>query len=244
MTGGILDKIQKLLKEIIDQNGIDYLQREPYRVYQHLAANGIPVDHARLVLVTLMAEASKNAREMETESLSKDLQKSCFLRKKPADEISAMYKSLFDDGNLSSWKEKENLGFEELCDGTWSFSWEGSGIWSRGGGHYDCDASVTADVKVVDRDLAFNNISSILQKNPFTDADTLFEYFQDQMEGALEADLEEYITCDDYYPPVMEDYHHNAKYALEEVCKELGFTIVHFSCSGDMSDFEPDHMRW
>ena len=52
----------------------------------------------------------------------------------------------------------------------------------------------------------------------------------------------DYVTCDDYYPPVMEDY--DAEYALSECCKELGLKIVHVSSSGDMSDFEPDDMRW
>lgn len=239
-----MDKIENLLKEIINKEGTAYLLREPYQVYLSLLSSGIQPPYARLVLVTLLAGASEEAKEMDEEGLSKDLQKSCFLRKKAADDISSMYKRLFESDNLESWKEKENSGFEELCDSTWEFEWEGSGRWSKGGGHYDCSCYITADVKVVDRDLAKNAVSDILKRNPFTDADTLFEHFQEQMEGTLEADLEEYVTCDDYYPPVMEDYDGNAKYALEEICKTLGFKIVHFSCSGDMSDFESDHMRW
>ena len=40
----------------------------------------------------------------------------------------------------------------------------------------------------------------------------------------------------------MEDY--DAEYALSKCCKELGLKLVHVSSSGDMSDFEPDDMRW
>ena len=63
-----------------------------------------------------------------------------------------------------------------------------------------------------------------------------------EMEEALAEDFHDYVTCDDYYPPVMEDY--DAEYALSKCCKELGLKLVHVSSSGDMSDFEPDDMRW
>ena len=116
---------------IIDEQGVEYLQRSPYAVYQKLISEKARSDYARLVLITLLCNASVKAGEMDEAELSKDLQNSCFLRKKAADEIAAMYKSLFSEENISSWKKKEYAGFKEFCECTWEFEWEGSGKWSR-----------------------------------------------------------------------------------------------------------------
>ena len=64
----------------------------------------------------------------------------------------------------------------------------------------------------------------------------------DWQEAYMEKLNREY--CEEYYPPVMEDYSGNGEYALEECCKKLGLKIISFECDGSMSDFEPDHMRW
>ena len=237
-----MDTVITILENIIDEHGTQYLQRNPYAVYQKLISEKARPDYARLVLITLLCNASVKAGEMDEAELSKDLQNGCFLRKKAADEIAAMYKKLFSEENVSSWKKKEYSGFKEFCECTWEFEWEGSGKWSRGGGYHDCWASVLADVKVEDKTLAEKVVSKLLKKNPFTDEDTIFQQFQNKMEEALEEDFHDYVTCDDYYPPVMEDY--DAEYALSKCCKELGLKIVHVSSSGDMSDFEPDDMRW
>ena len=237
-----MDTVITILANIIEEQGTQYLQRSPYAVYQKLISEKARPDYARLVLITLLCNASAKAGEMDAAELSKDLQNGCFLRKKAADEISAMYKHLFSEENVSSWKKKEYSGFKEFCECTWEFEWEGSGKWSRGGGYYDCWGSVTADVKVADRALAEKVVSKLLKKNPFTDEDTIFEQFKKKMEEALAKDFHNYVTCDDYYPPVMEDY--DAEYTLNECCKELGLKIIYVNSSGDMSDFEPDDMRW
>lgn len=56
-------------------------------------------------------------------------------------------------------------------------------------------------------------------------------------------DLEYYVTCEDYYPPVMEDYYGNGECTLDECCGKLGLRVISFDCDGSMSDFEPDYMR-
>jgi hypothetical protein len=135
-----MDTIRTILANIIDEKGTEYLQKSPYAVYQKLISEKARPEYARLVLITLLCNVSVKAGEMDEAELSKDLQNSCFLRKKAAE------------------------------------------------------------------------------------------------------DFHDYVTGDDYYPPVMEDY--DAEYALSKCCKELGLKLVHVSSSGDMSDFEPDDMRW
>ena len=149
-----MDTIRTILANIIDEQGTEYLQKSPYAVYQKLISEKARPEYARLVLITLLCNVSVKAGEMDEAELSKDLQNGCFLRKKAADEIAAMYKSLFSEENVSRWKKKEYSGFKEFCDCTGEFEWEGSGKWSRGGGYYDCWCTVLADVKVADRALA------------------------------------------------------------------------------------------
>lgn len=236
-----MDRIREILTSTINEEGIDYLQWEPYKMYQRLVANGIDSSYAGLVLITLLAGAVESTQRLDEEELSKFFQKECFLRKKAADQMTAMYKHLFSPDNLISWKNRENTGFEELCESTWEFEWEGSGRWERNGGHYDCSATVTVDVKVKDKDLALKALEKILLKNPFTDSDTLFELLQKKMEAALQEDFEEYIESDDYYPPVMEDY--DAEYGLNKCCQKLGLKITYIGTKGSMSDYEYDD-RW
>ena len=57
------------------------------------------------------------------------------------------------------------------------------------------------------------------------------------MAAELDLDLEDYVTEDDYYPPVMEDYDDNLKAAAESFCELFGLKMLHCTCSGDMSDY-------
>ncbi len=107
-----------------------------------------------------------------------------------------------------------------------------------------CYVTVHGLIEVADKEVAKKFVKKLLDDNPFTTAEKIYGYYAKKMSKALDDDLEDYVTCEDYYPPVMEDYHHNGEYALEECCGKLGLKVVMFECDGSMSDFEPDHMRW
>ena len=106
-----METIAQPLVEIIEEQGIEYLQRKPYEVYCKMISAGADEAYARLVLITLLSGASIKAREMDVDDLSKDIQKECYLRKKMADEISAMYGTLFNAENISTWKKRKHYGF-------------------------------------------------------------------------------------------------------------------------------------
>lgn len=55
----LLQKTEQHLGEIIDEWGIDYLQRKPYEVYKKFISLGTDRKLAGLVLVTLLSDASK-----------------------------------------------------------------------------------------------------------------------------------------------------------------------------------------
>ena len=70
-----MESVKQLLTEIINEQGMEYLQREPYEVYGRLISAGAEKASARLVLITLLAGAAAKAFEVNAEMLSKDIQK-------------------------------------------------------------------------------------------------------------------------------------------------------------------------
>lgn len=239
-----METIVRHLEEIIKEHGMEYLQKKPYEVYCKLITAGGDDAHARLVLITLLSGASTKAKELDTENLSRNIKKECYLRKEIADEIASMYNQLFDTKNIASWKKRKNYGFREFCSKSWEFNWFGSGTWRSDGGHMDCRCDITAEIEVLDKEQAKRAVSKVLEENPFTPAEKIYDIFSKQMSDALNEDLEDYVTCEDYYPPVMEDYYMNGEDTFEKYCNKLGLRVLSFDCDGSISDFEPDHMRW
>lgn len=239
-----MEMIARQLEKIINEHGIEHLQRKPYEVYSKLIAAGINAAHARLVLITLLSGTSAKVMELDAANLSRDIQKECYLQKDAADEIASMYHLLFDTKNIAGWEKRKDCGFQKFCTKPWEFKWSGSGIWSSGNGHIDCWCDITAKIEVSDEEKANRVVSKILKENPFTPAETINDFFSRQISDILDEDLEDYITSDDYYPPVMEDYNDNGECALNECCEKLGLKVVVFDCDGSMSDFESDHMGW
>lgn len=158
-----MEEIKQILKELIDQRGVRYLDKNAYEVYTELKSQKIDLSMARIVLIALLAGVSEKAEEMDESGLSKYIQKECCLKKSAADKLAVLFASLFEKKNMEEWAERDE-------------------------------------------------------------------------------DLEDYVTCDDYYPPVMEDYY--CEDVLEKFCREQGFKLISYTCDGDMSDFEPNDDRW
>lgn len=236
-----MEKIVQQLEKIINEHGKEYLKRSPYEVYSELIAKDIAPKHARLVLITLLSGTSEKALELDVESLSKNIQKECYLRKNAADEVASMYHLLFRTSNIEKWKKRKDYGFREFYDRSWEIKWSGFGMWNSEGGYINCWCDIAAEIEVADKELAKEAVANLLEENPFTTADEIFDFFFQRMSDALETDLQDYITGDDYYPPVMEDYSINGKYALNECCKKLGLKVLTFDCDGRESDFEADY---
>ena len=71
--------------------------------------------------------------------------------------------------------------------------------------------------------------------------ESIREFYEKKLKEYLDSEFEEYCTCDDYYEPVVEDYH--LTYDVEHWCKEHGFEVV--SCEGEGRDggYEPKFRR-
>lgn len=79
------------------------------------------------------------------------------------------------------------------------------------------------NIRVIDSETLRVQLDSLLQKNPFISEEKLYSYIRKKLEEELSADFERYVFCDDYYPPVAEDYDENFVELLSEFCMRYGF---------------------
>ncbi len=83
-----------------------------------------------------------------------------------------------------------------------------------------------------------------LKENPFTPEEKIYDHYDNILGQTLDEELEYYVTCEEYYEPVMEDYGGNFEDVSEKFCEKYGFSLVTCECEGESSDFEPDGYRW
>lgn len=238
----VMEELKDFLKETIDSEGIDYLQREPFEIYKTVTTQAnIDSRYARMLLITLLCNIPDQARgkDADESAISEYLQKESFLKKSIADEFAAMYLSLFSVSNMRGWKEKEALGLREFCNNEWTFKWDGSTEWDAGNVYMDCTCHVEIVITVCDTGKLESKMQKILEKNPFVLAKDIFKEVSKQLSKKIEEDFTYYVEADDYYPPVMEDYSINCEDVVERFCDEFGLEIISFDYDGDNSDYEP-----
>lgn len=233
-------QIEHILKQIIDREGVNYLSTSSYAVYNELLKTD-PADKclARLILITLLAGAVQRVADDEA-ALSAYIQKECCLKKSVSDKLAGLYVSLFGTENRREWDHKTDEGFRKFCEKQWHFDLEAHGIWYGGNVHIDADCYASVDIEVDNSSVVRRELEKLLKKNPFTPAETIYSYFDKKLEKELSSDFDEYVSCDDYYPPVAEDYDSNFEDLILEFCKRCGFKLISYECDGETSDFIPD----
>ena len=231
-----MEEALPLLKKIVDQNGVGYLHKKPYSVYTKLKSQKTDLKICRVVLVSILADASEYASKMD--------QKECCLKKSAADQVAEMWTSLFGRENLEEWEKNTGQGLRDFCDGVWEYSWSGDATWHYGGGHVDCWCSGMVKIEVSDEEKVQREIATLLKENPFVSEEKIYDYYDDILGQMLDEGLEYYVTCEEYYEPVMEDYDGSFQDAAEKFCEKYGFSLVGCECDGDASDYEPDHDRY
>ena len=237
------DKCGVELKKIIDEEGIEYLSRESYGVYESLyECTEVPA-LCRCVLSVLLAGIMEHMEGAEPASLSSWIQKHCFYKKNVADGLAAMFVSLFSEENREAWSDKADGGFREFCNREWEYKFHGEHTWHHGGGTEDCWVDIEMDFAVKKPELFRALIAKELDRNPFLTEDAIYEFVSKKLDNLLQTDIEEYAETETYYEPYMEDYGSNGEYTVKEFFKKYGMKIIYFECDGSESGFEPDS-RW
>lgn len=235
--------IAKRLKELIEENGLDYLRENPFKIYSLLLTEKVASPlFARMILLTLLTQVHLKAKDFtDPKVLGKYIQKSCCLNKGMADFLASIYAEVFSTENQEEWGKKAGMGFDDFCRQEWTLSWNGDCEWRCRGGSMDCICSATATIKIVDTQQIGNELQKMLEKNPFMASGDIFGYYQSMLCDILDSDFEEYCSSDNYYPPVVEDYGGNFADIVNKFCKKHGMDLIASDYSGNSSDFEPDN---
>lgn len=120
-----------------------------------------------------------------------------------------------------------------------TYTWKGFSVWDAGSGTVDCHYEAEIILNPTEAISEDKELSKRLKKNPFMTREAIYDLFAKRLKDHLDYEFEDYCTCDDYYPPVVEDFGPNMEYELPKWCKENGFELVSFDGDGDDDGFEP-----
>lgn len=238
-----MERMIEKLKELIDKNGYDYLTDKPITVYKELEeAAPDEIITAGAILMLLVCGVWDDAKRIgDKEELSGKLQKKCGFNKKMSDKLTDVIQTLYSEDNKAEWKNKRDEGLVQFLKNNHTFKWKGFSVWEVGNGSVDC--FYNAEIELHPTKMAGQNkdLQKLLKKNPFMTKESICKFYEKKLTEYLDSEFEEYCTCDDYYEPVVEDYH--LTYDVEHWCKENGFEVI--SCEGEGNDggYEPQFRR-
>ena len=265
--------MEESLRNLVNDEGIDYLSREPFEVYRYLTdemeldkklcrsilsvllagvveetlkIQGVQSDaEGRPVLTGLsgVIEDSNQIPDDKLNRLTKWIQKECFYKKSLADDLAGMFLSLFSTENLAAWNVRTGEGFREFCDKEWKYKFHGEHTWHHGGGSEDCWVDIEMSFVVEESELFKELIKRDFTDNPFLSVEAIYDIVSDRLNELLQNDMEEYAEAETYYEPYMEDYQSNGEPVVKEFCDNYGLKLLSFECDGSESGFEPDS-RW
>ena len=228
------------LKNLIDENGHDYLHEKPYEVFQQLKKNLI-VDEktSGIILLALVNEIDKKALlEDDLKRLSTIIQNKCEFKKKAADTVAEIFLELYSQENKANWKTNNLSGWDEFIKSQFWVTWEGASMWGSHGVHKDYGYELEIELKPLDNIKQDEELSKLIDKNPFMSLEEIQDIKKKKLINYLDDELDRYVCSDDYYEPVIEDF--DVDYYIEEWCKKYGFKLLNSEGEGQDSDYESD----
>ncbi len=236
-----MDKLLDALRQIIDRDGLNCLNTDAYRIYcELLETKAADEKTARLILMTLLAGVQKQKMQ-DAAALSAYIQENCCFSEAVSEELAGFYLSLFSRENRAAWRKNTNKGFREFCARAWHFDLESYETWHSRGGSVDASCRASVDLTVDDAAKLKGKLSQQLKKNPFLSADAIYGWLGRALQEDLDEDFSDYVTVEDYYPPVAEDYGGNFQDLISAFCEEYGLTLLSYDCDGNTSDFYSDY---
>lgn len=239
-----MEKIAEKLREIITREGQDYLEDYPWDVYKELKEDKLgKKEILAVVLMTLVIGIPSVARKIQDpKKLCAQIQKKTGLGKPMADQLSEMYCQLFSAENEEAWADKNEAGLRAFLEKEWEFEWKGYQNWEYGGGYLPCRYEAKMVLQVTEDGIKDDVFYAMIRKNPYMTEDQIAEYFQAELQKKLNDEFEEYVTGDDYYEPVVEDF--EAEEYTDDWAKEHGFELLSFEGDGETGDYEQRGHHW
>ncbi len=236
------ERIVELLKEIIDREGPNYLTDYPFEVYLKMKEDpDIDPEMSASLLHTLVLDIAKpirGSKRIPKDALAEQIKQKCHFTQKDADWFADLYLSLYSNANKAKWKGKKNSGLQEFLKRKWVAVWDGYSRWDDGNVYVECTYMATFTISALDSWKADKTLEAELRRNPFLTDEDVAQHYIDRLNKYLDGKFNWYCTCDDYYPPVAEDF--EAEEYVEDWCKENAFELVDFEGDGNTSDYIPN----
>ncbi len=228
-----IKKTVSILKELISQKGYDYIYDCANSVYKTLVKKGTERSIADVTLYALTAETARGNKS----NIPEEVEEKLFLNKEMSTVVSDIFSSLYDTKTLSKMKKNEFKGLEEFIKGEWEIRSSGEATWQyKGGSKTDYSYTYYMTIHVVDRKLVEKDLKDKLRENPFLKAEDIRSYYENKIDGIICGEFEDYCTCDDYYPPVVEDFPENISYEMDKFLPQHGLEMIDDEYEYDESD--------
>ena len=243
MKEGSVETVISSLKGMIDRNGPHHLTNEPYQVYEELKESGITDGKTAGAILLFLVNGMMDElnRDIDFDSLCKEIQKKCCFNKKMAEKLSTIFLSLYSIANKEEWKNRKLEGLSQFLKMNFSCIWDGLSIWQTEGGSVDCHYEAEMILRPIDPDCIGKKLSDLLNKNPFMTREAITDFYENDIRNWLDEEFERYCSCEDYYQPVVEDFEFD--YYLAEWCRKNGFEIVSYEGDGHDDGYEPSFTR-
>ncbi len=236
-----IEAMVKMLKEIIDRNGPNYLTDKPYQVYEKLLKSGAVDMKTAAALLHILAVGLLESVDpgKDAEQLSDLIQRECSINKQMADRLAIVLHILYSQDNKREWRRKEKEGLTQFLKEDLSYKWKGFAVWDAGNGTVDCHYEARIILRPKKEVSDNKELAKLLAKNPFTTKETIRNLFTKRLQEYLDCEFEDYCTEDDYYQPVVEDFGSNLEYDLEQWSEKNGFDFISCEGNGDDGGYEP-----
>ena len=238
------EEVAKVICAIIRDKSIEYLKREPVEVYDALLNSKVKPYSARLVLMSLMCGAVNQVEKkgFDEKVLARFFEKECGLRKEVAADLAQLYSLLFGDGRLQRLKDKELKGLDAFCRKSWTLDVDVDATWECDSGNVDCNYKATVVISGSDKTLVKETVAKELKANPFLKAEEIKTLLEDKLNEVVGDDFEDYVTAEEYYEPIPEDYDENFEDIIEEFCRKNGLCLKSFEGEGHSDGFDSDYI--
>ena len=243
MKEGSVETVISSLKGMIDRNGPHHLTNEPYQVYEELKESGITDGKTAGAILLFLVNGMMDEldRDIDFDSLCKEIQKECCFNKKMAEKLTSIFLSLYSIANKEEWKNRELEGLSQFLKNDFTCIWNGFSVWQTEGGSVDCHYEAEMILRPIDPDCIGEKLSDLLNKNPFMTREAITDFYENDIRNWLDEEFERYCSCEDYYQPVVEDFEFD--YYLAEWCRKNGFEIVSYEGDGHDDGYEPSFTR-
>ena len=179
MAARPIEDIVKVLKEIVDKNGPNYLAEEPFQVYTELIRSGNADRKTAAALLHLLASGLLETTDpgYDAELLSESIRRECSINKRMADRLAIILHTLSSQDNKREWRSKEKEGLTQFLNEEFLYDWKGYAVWDAGNGTVDCHYEARIVVKPTKAVSEDKELARLLAKNPFTTKEKIRDLF-------------------------------------------------------------------